>query len=429
VLTKGLIGLVFPVVILGAYLLLTGNLRHLLRLRLASTALVFLTIAAPWHVLATLRNPPSGQSKGFFWFYFINEQLYRYLNKRIPHDYDKVPLLIFWGLILVWVFPWTLFVMRSLKLLPLLRRRWRNLLSEQERSVLLLAVWALAILVFFSFSSRQEYYVLPALPALAVLCGIWLSKEADSPIGSPERKSGIRFSNWMLGVGVLGFALAGYFVLATPAPPGGTDIADLLESATEMYKLSMGHLFDLTGKAMGFFHWPLTIAGVGILVGTSLNWYFRRAGFPARGNFSIAGMMVVLIYAVHVSLGIFNPILGSKELAAAISPLYRQGDMIVVDGQQASSSSILFYTGIDLHMLNGRENSDLWYGSLSPGCPPVFEDDASFAKLWSGPHRVFFVIPEKAGLLKLETLAGPHYKLISRGGKSVYTNFPLAAQN
>src|SRR5579871_5932546 len=93
--------------------------------------------------------------KDFFWFYLFNEQLYRYLNKRIPHDYDKVPLLIFWGLILVWVFPWTLFVMRSLKLLPLLRRRWRNLLSKQERSVLLLAVWALAILVFFSFSSRQ----------------------------------------------------------------------------------------------------------------------------------------------------------------------------------------------------------------------------------------------------------------------------------
>ena len=56
-----------------------------------------LLIAAPWHVLATLRNPPyfdftmhsgPGEYRGFFWFYFFNEHLLRFLNLRYPRDYD-----------------------------------------------------------------------------------------------------------------------------------------------------------------------------------------------------------------------------------------------------------------------------------------------------------------------------------------------------
>src|SRR5438309_2185500 len=72
VLTKGLIGLVFPIGTIVLYLLLTRNLRHLLRLRLFSSFLVFLAIAAPWHLLAGFRNPAQGEARGFFWFYFVN---------------------------------------------------------------------------------------------------------------------------------------------------------------------------------------------------------------------------------------------------------------------------------------------------------------------------------------------------------------------
>src|SRR5512133_2310140 len=56
VLTKGLIGLVFPAGVILAFLLLTRDLKHILKLRLFSSALVFLAIAAPWHILAGLYN-------------------------------------------------------------------------------------------------------------------------------------------------------------------------------------------------------------------------------------------------------------------------------------------------------------------------------------------------------------------------------------
>ena len=63
VLTKGLIGLVFPIGAIFLFLLLTGNLRHLLKLRLISSFLIFLIIAAPWHLLAGSQSGARGDER------------------------------------------------------------------------------------------------------------------------------------------------------------------------------------------------------------------------------------------------------------------------------------------------------------------------------------------------------------------------------
>jgi len=423
VLTKGLIGIAFPVLIIGGYLLLTWNLKHLLRMRLVSSTAILLVTAAPWHVLATIRNLAQGESKGFFWFYFINEQIYRYLNLRVPRDYDKVPFLIFWGLLLVWIFPWTFFMLSSLRQVPLNPRRWRERSDKETRAALLLAIWALAILVFFSFSTRQEYYVLPSIPALALLCGLWLNSEEASEVGSTQRRSGLRSSLLMLVLGVAAFAICLTIVVMSPPAPPNVDFGDLLKKAPAMYKLSMGHLFDLTMGAMSVFRVPLILTGVGFLAGTFFNWLFRRRGSPLRGNLAICVMMVILFQAVHMALTVFSPVLGSKPLGMAIKKQYQPGDLIVVNGAYSVASSVNFYSGAQLHMLNGRFN-DLWYGSLFPDSPPVFEDDASFAKLWLGPGRVFFVDINATGLEKLKAQPVPYYEVARSGEKRVYSNRP-----
>jgi len=423
VLTKGLIGIAFPVLIIGGYLLLTWNLKHLLRMKPFSTTLVFLAVAAPWHVLATIRNPAQGESKGFFWFFFINEQIYRYLNLRVPRDYDKVPFLIFWGLLLVWIFPWTFFMLSSLRQVPIRPSRWREAMDKETRAALLLAIWALAILVFFSFSTRQEYYVLPSLPALALLCGMWLNREELSEVGSVQRRSGLRSSLLMLVLGVAAFAICLTIVAMSPPAPPNVDFGDLLKKAPAMYKLSMGHLFDLTMGAMSVFRVPLILTGVGFLAGTFFNWLFRKKGSPLRGNLAICVMMVILFQAVHMALTVFSPVLGSKPLGMAIKKQYQPGDLIVVNGAYSVASSVNFYTGAQLHMLNGRFN-DLWYGSLFPDSPAVFEDDASFAKLWVGPGRVFFVDINATGVEKLKALPAPYYEVARSGEKRVYSNRP-----
>jgi 4-amino-4-deoxy-L-arabinose transferase-like glycosyltransferase len=423
VLTKGLIGLVFPIGILFVYVLLTGSYRQLLKLRPIFTGLVFFIVAAPWHILAILRNPAQGESKGFFWFYFINDQINRYLNKRIPHDYNKVPLLLFWGLILVWLFPWSPYVIAGLRQVPVRWKEWRGQLSEQRRATLLLAIWALLILGFFSFSTRQEYYVLPALPALALLAGIWLAKEEQSSRESRERASGRVCATILLVLGLVIFLVAGTLAVILPPLPPGTDFADALRKDSNLYTLSMGHLFDLTPKALGAFRLPLALTSLGFLVGTALNWWYRRRDHPYKGNVALAAMMVVALSAVHLALGIFYPVLGSKALADVVHQEYQSGDVVVCDGEYANASSVNFYTGIPLRILNGRMNA-LWYGSYFPDAPKIFDDDNSFEQLWRSPQRVFFLTFDARGPEKVRALGIPYYQLLRSGEKSVYSNQP-----
>ena len=111
-------GLIAPVFFLGGvipYLLLTGQWRRWREFHLFSGTLLFLAVAAPWHILAGLHNPDQGHPvgnipspdnvHGFFYFYFINEHVLRFLGKRYPHDYNKLPGYLFWSLHLVWLFP------------------------------------------------------------------------------------------------------------------------------------------------------------------------------------------------------------------------------------------------------------------------------------------------------------------------------------
>src|SRR5581483_8207055 len=173
---KSLIGVVFPVAAALVYLLLTHRLFDLSiwkRLRPLSSTLIILAIAAPWHVLATLRNPPyfdftmrsvPGQYHGFFWFFFVNEQLLRFLNLRYPRDYNTVPRLYFWLFHLIWLFPWSVYF-------PAIFRLSYRPLDRAGKARLLAACWTLVVLVFFTFSTTQEYYSMPCYPALALLLG------------------------------------------------------------------------------------------------------------------------------------------------------------------------------------------------------------------------------------------------------------------
>jgi 4-amino-4-deoxy-L-arabinose transferase-like glycosyltransferase len=395
VLTKGLIGLVFPIGTILLYLLLTKNLRHLLRLRLASGFLVFLVIAAPWHLLAGIRNPAQGEARGFFWFYFVNEHFLRFLKKRFPADYDTVPLWLFWGLMLVWLMPWTAFIIKAVRQVPAKLAVFRAGLSAQQRATLVFALWPLVILLFFSFSSRQEYYVLPGLPGVALLLGGWLARESASAQNSPERRSG-KISSIMLVV--LGMAICVVCVALAwqaQAPPQNYDIAELLKKNPQDYALSFGHILDLTPQAMGAFKIPLLAAGFAFALGSILNLLLRQKSRAFAANMALTLMTMVLLYATHQALVIFSPVLSSKVLADAIESHWKPGAVIEDNGDYEAASSVNYYTRHQIRILNGRCNN-IWYGSRFPDAPPIFDDDASFEKLWRGDKPVFLLTDAKA---------------------------------
>jgi 4-amino-4-deoxy-L-arabinose transferase-like glycosyltransferase len=421
VLTKGLIGLLFPAAAIGLYLILTGNLRHLLKLRLVSSTLVFLLLAAPWHILAALRNPSQGAVRGFLWFYFVNEHFLRYVNKRVPPGYDTVPLLIFWGLLLVWLVPWSVFLPQALREVPAKWSQLRTGLDARQRANLFFALWALVIVVFFSFSTRQEYYTIPALPALALLVGGWLARESDAAAASQTRRAGRISSVILLAIVVVGSVVGVALLVSSRAPAPGTDLADLLKKNPEDYDLALGHFLDLTPQALGAFRAPLLGAVISLLLGSALNLFLRKRGRPMQGNVALALMMVGLLACVHSAFVTFSPILSSRQLAAAIQRHYQSGDVIVVDGEYHQASTLNFYTGIPLRVLH-EPSGNLWYGSKFPDAPRVFETEASLATLWTGPSTVFLWTDQED---PKELRGAPRYVLAHSGGKAILTNRPV----
>ena len=134
-------------------------------------------------------------------------------------------------------------------------------------------------------------------------------------------------------------------------------------------------------------------------------------------------MMIALLYCMHLGLLVFEPVLSSKQLALAIQKEYRPGEIIVINGEYEGGSTLNFYTGIQVHILNGR-SANLRYGSLFPDAPQIFEDDNSFARLWAGPARVYLWTREKAfqGVIPRNL-----YELARAGGKLILTNHPRNA--
>jgi hypothetical protein len=130
--------------------------------------------------------------------------------------------------------------------------------------------------------------------------------------------------------------------------------------------------------------------------------------------------MVFVLFAVHQGLVMFSPILSSKKLADAIEQEFRPGDLIVSYGTYEDASTINFYARQPIHVVNTRTEGDLYYGSLFPDAPAIFDDDASFAALWKGPRRVFVWVEED----KIPAIVrqSGSYQLARSGGKLVLMN-------
>ncbi len=454
VLTKGLIGLVFPLGTIAFFLLLTRGkaaLKRLAQLQPALVALVFVAVAAPWHILIARANPDEGHPQGlthagkwfpFFWrgwsvpeptwgnvhgwtwFYWMNEHVLRYLNLRVPRDYDTVPLVLFWGLLLVWLMPWSAFLPQALAAVPFRRVVFRAQLSNDDRTMLLLGIAALLPLVFFSFSTRQEYYVLPSLPFFAMLLGRWLERETvEADAGStpaPLHRAAMRSSVVLLVLGSITALVCAYFLLHTSAPTGRVDLASLLKQNPGDYALSFGHFLDLNAQAMALFRTPLAIAGAALFGGAVAAWWARSRWQPHRANLLLLSGAMAFLLAAHVGLTTFSPVLTSFPLAQAIARQIKPGEVIVINDEYEAGSSLGFYLRrADIHLLHGH-SANLWYGSFFTDSPHIWEDDLSLRARWLTTQRIYlWTAPEKMPYLPVKP-----YVIAEGGGKMIVSNQP-----
>ena len=421
VLTRGLIGVVFPVFTILGFVIATKGWNRWRELHLFSGTLIFAAIAVPWHVLAELRAP------GFFWSYFINEHVNRALGTRYPPDYDAVPLLLWWTAHLAWLFPWSIFAAFALKQLPHPRTWWSGDMSPSAEARLLLFMWAAVILGFFTVlgGSRMEYYSFGAWPALAILLGLGLARAEESHSRWLSRLQAI-----LAGIGLLIAAALGYLVWQSSQLHSTADISSLLKMhQNSFYRLSMGHLFDLTPQAFADLRTPEIGAAVVFAIGFAIPWMLRLKRFGQAATISLAVAMVAFMCFANMALGVFAPRLSSKTLAMEIKHYLRPQDQIAIYGEFDAGSSIAFYCDRRVYLYNGRYDN-LEFGSRYPDAPKIFLKDADFPTFWSQPARVFlYVQPElqEQALSRLARLpSGSVWLLGEHGGKQVFVNQRLA---
>jgi 4-amino-4-deoxy-L-arabinose transferase-like glycosyltransferase len=411
-LLKSLVGVVFPIAAALIYLYVSKQLfsrRTWQRLSPISGLLIVLLIAAPWHVLATLRNPPyfawtlnsgPGLYHGFLWFYFVNEQLLRFLNLRYPRDYNTVPRLYFWVFHLLWLFPWSVY-------LPAIKQLSFKPVDRAGQSRLLALCWTGFILVFFTFSTTQEYYSMPCYPALALLLGSAMAAD-----GKWIREG----SRVLGGVSAIAAVTAIAIAFAVRKLPTAGDISSALSQHPSAYTLSLGHMLDLTFASFAYLRLPLCVAGAAFLIGAVGN--LRWSGI--RASLASALMMVLFFHAARLALVVFDPYLSSRPLANAF--LSAPPGKLIVDHHYYTFSSVIFYTNQDPLLLNGKFNN-LEYGAAAPGAPPVFINDSEFKTLWSSKNRYYLVASQK-GVDRIEDVVGrDQFETVSTsGGKFLLTN-------
>ena len=405
-LLKSLIGVVFPVAAAVIYLAVTRQFGLWRRLRPLSGIAVIIAIAAPWHILATLRNPPyfdltmhsaPGEYHGFLWFFVMNEQVLRFLNLRYPRDYNTVPRIWFWLFHLVWLFPWSVYF-------PAVARLSFRPVDRAGKTRLLALCWTGFVLIFFTFSTTQEYYSMPCYPALALLLGSAMAA------GGAWIKWGTRVLAVILACCAIAAGTLWFLTRGLPTPG---DISSALSQNPSAYTLSLGHIEDLNLHSFAYLRAPLLAAAIAFLIGA--------IGSMSKRAFLAVGLMMVLFFqAARMALVVFDPYMSSRPLADAL--LRAPEGKLIVDHHYYTFSSIFFYTNRDALLLNGRFNN-LVYGSYAPGAPDVFLDDAEWKTMWLGPERCYIVLSESARG-RLEKLVGADQLnvLAESGGKLILCN-------
>jgi hypothetical protein len=305
--------------------------------------------------------------------------------------------------------------------------------------MLLLSVWAAFVLLFFLFSTRQEYYVLPAFPALAVLGAGWLAwvdhyrprraKVVLKGLAHEQAlelikggQAAVHATEVLLVLGVVFAGAAVWVLLHAHTPSGNVDLASLLSEHPGDYAMSMGHFLDLNAEALGLFRVPLVMAAVSLVGGPLASLLLRKRARPMAANWAMAAGAFGFLLAAHMGLVTFARVISSAQLAEEIQPMVKPGDMVAIHGEYESGSTLGFYLNrADVHILEGR-SSNLWYGSFFPDAPKIFETPVSFAAKWNGPQRIFLWQSVTDPPNRLPVGIGPVYVVAKGGGKEIVSN-------
>jgi 4-amino-4-deoxy-L-arabinose transferase-like glycosyltransferase len=412
-LAKGLVAILLPAAIIGIFALICGRVgavyRSLVANRYALTGIVlFFIFVAPWHILAIRENP------GFFRYYLLDNQLLRYVKGgSLIEDDVSVTTSAFLLLSLVWFLPWSL-------LLPVVVRglfRIDRAPSPARELRLLPPLWALTVLIFFSFSSSKlEHYSLPALPALSLMTGGWWAArlELTQPVAKLSRYAAFA---------LLIIAMAGIAMLHSGFAPTTSKLSNAFSGIMGYYRAmqAQGHTIPIAAES--FFTMSVGV-GLTVILGVSaaaLLLTFNRV-YAAFFAFLLtsAGIFILLFRL----LLLLEPYHSSKPIAEAILPRLQPHDLVLHEDPLEYSGGLAYYTGRRIYVINGKRGS-LEFGSRYPEARDLFLDTEMFRRLWAGERKLFLVtgLPRERSAVRL--LPQQEVVLVGQfGARWLYTNRP-----
>lgn len=390
-LTKGLIGIVIPAMVIASWILILGDWKILRILYLPSGIVLFLLIAAPWHVFIARTNPR------FLISYFLLEHFQRYLTKSqgpFEQPWAYIPVL------LLGLFPWSAFLLQALK--HNLSFSWRQ--RHLHKEALFLALWAGWVLVFFSGSSyKGAPYILPMFPPVAILIARYLGAAWDTP-----RLSGIPTAAVTLVVAlsllvIAGFAGPQHFLErysdwpAVEAPAEGTVASIHVNRWDDLSALTP---YIRAQSAM------LMAGAVAALV----------LGFGTRAAFRSGILSLTLTWALFlVTLNSSLPLLDQrrsvKALAAVLKPRLNPSDEVA--SYHAYYQDLPVYLQRPVAVVGWK--GDLQFGvEVNERSGGWMTDDASFWKRWNSPATVY-MLTEQTTYEKLLSASSFKSRIVAQG--------------
>jgi 4-amino-4-deoxy-L-arabinose transferase-like glycosyltransferase len=349
-LAKGLIGIVIPGLVIGAWILLLNHWRVLKEMYLPSGLLLFLIIAAPWHVLVSQANPE------FLNFYFIHEHFLRFVTK-IHRRYE--PMWFFLPVLLVGMLPWVAFLGQALRFnLP---PSWA--LRQEHRETLFLGLWVVLVFAFFSVSdSKLVPYILPVFPPLSLLLGRYFAHA-----WTDDRLRGLRTGYWaVLGIGV---ALA---AVLSSLPREGAGYAKIA-----VYGMALSHyLYAAAG-----------IAAIGGIVTFILGMLRFRLAFIGLTLTSMAFLTVV-----SQGLPLMDSKNSVKELVLQLKPLLGPQTEVMSYHQYLQDLPVYLERRITVVDYKG----ELEFGTENENVSAWMIDEDTFWQRWQSPATVYMLAKRSA---------------------------------
>ncbi|MEJ2108686.1 MAG: glycosyltransferase family 39 protein [Acidobacteriota bacterium] len=371
-LCKSLVGVAFPLGIVVLFFLLSRECPRWNTLHVVPGVLFFLLLAVPWHWLAAVRNA------GFLHYFFIEEQFLRFLGMRELPVLWSLPLWLFWVLVPLWFFPWTVF-------LPAAVSANRKQEDRKRRILVRISVaWVVVILGFFSLSTRLEHYAFPALPALSIFVAAGIQR------GTKSRAVlwGFRVLVVTGMLALLFGIVAGIWIAAGPGfdygPSGASD---------RIAETDFSIMIEMPREIVESLYKPAAVTIVAMSVGFGIALWFERRRRRLDAFIAIAMVMVVVCGMIHWSMYLCEDLISSKKFGIAIGREARPGDRVVVIGDYETANSLNFYEPLNVQVVEGRAYA-LIPGMDFPDSPKILLTLDEFQSAWQSEERVFVLAPE-----------------------------------